>query len=103
MSAPALCLSLAVPAPRPRPLLAPVQEFHIISDRFQLPQQGTALLLSSCSHIWKVLGQGVSRQSRAAGMRSPWLARSRRPACRCAQASTVFGTEFGLPPFFGEF
>lgn len=46
----------------PGPPLAPVQEFHIISERFQLPQQGTALLLSSCSHIWKVLGRGVSRQ-----------------------------------------
>lgn len=48
--------------PSPGPALAPVQEFHIISERFQLPQQGTALLLSSCSHIWKVLGRGVSRQ-----------------------------------------
>lgn len=78
VAAPALCLSLAVSAPRPRQALALVQEFHIISERFQLPQQGTALLLSSCSHIWNVLRQGVSRQGLAAGMRSP--RRRSRPA-----------------------
>lgn len=72
------CLSLTVSAPRPRQALALVQEFHIISERFQLPQQGTALLLSSCSHIWNVLHQGVSRQGPAAGMRSP--RRRSRPA-----------------------
>lgn len=53
VSAPLLCLSLAVSLPRQA--LALIQEFHIISARFQLPQQGTALLLSSCSHIWKAL------------------------------------------------
>lgn len=48
----------SVPAPlaaspwlslHPSPALAPVQEFHIICERFQLPQQGTALLLSSAA------------------------------------------------------
>lgn len=80
--APARCLCRAVPAPRPWPALAPVQEFRIISDRFQLPQQGTALLLSSCSHIWKVLGQGVSVR---AGMCSP------RSGCCPAQALGLGG------------
>lgn len=111
--APARCLSRAVPAPRPRPALAPVQEFHIISDRFQLPQQGTALLLSSCSHIWKVLRQGVSRQSRAAGMHSPSLPAlpalpAHRPARRCAQASghlprRAAGLSFVCLRFLGRF
>lgn len=109
VSAPAHCLSLAVPVPQPRPALAPVQEFHIISDRFQLPQQGTALLLSSCSHIWKVLRQGVSRQSRAAGMCFPPPARSLLPSCPPLPSSFELpspegcGAEFCLPRLFGEF